>query len=53
MALVEKIVAQGRQLLRGEEAVVLARRTLQAAGMMVFLLEIAVERESRRCCQGL
>jgi hypothetical protein len=52
MALVGKIVVQGRLLWRGEEEVVLERRRLEAAGMTVFLLETAAERGNHKCCQG-
>jgi hypothetical protein len=48
MALVERIVAQGRQPWRGEEEVVSERRRLGAVGMITSLLG----RESHRCCQG-
>jgi hypothetical protein len=51
-ALVEKIVPQGKQHWRGEEEEVAPERTmLGTVGMTVFLLEIAAERETHRCCQ--
>jgi hypothetical protein len=50
-ALVEKIVPQGRQHWRGEEEVALERMMLGTVGMTVFLLEIAAERGTHRCCQ--
>jgi hypothetical protein len=52
MALVEKIVVQGRRHWSEEGEVALERTTLGAVGMTVFLLEIAAESGSHRCCQG-